>query len=422
MNRPAPCLTPRLVVLTLSLLGAAGPRPASAGPEPFPPARAAEDLPPTLRSGDGFKVRDAGISDAFLTTWEMESDYGLFLCPSSRLLEVRVREVSVMAKLAKSNPEDEVVRGLQNGLVAIPTSVVRIVEDPVAVGEGVVTGAKRTLGRIGDAFGKRKATGYEDSGADAFLFSSEKRKVAAELGVDVYSTNSKLQEMLTGVAKARRAGGFGVDLAKSAVPGGAGTALSGLSFTSDMTSLLRDRTPAELDRLADEKMAAAGVMPSLRRAFLGNRALSPRHRTSISDAVARLKGVENAGALVEAANETRTEAQALLHEEQAVFLAERHATADPIASLDATGGIVAAFTRTGAMVVPLPIDAIALVPEVEIAADALLSMPAAAGATSRTLLVTGKVTPAARAYLESRGFAVRTGPLRSSEAAGAPGR
>ena len=255
MNRPAPCLTPRLVVLTLSLLGAAGPRPASAGPEPFPPARAAEDLPPTLRSGDGFKVRDAGISDAFLTTWEMESDYGLFLCPSSRLLEVRVREVSVMAKLAKSNPEDEVVKGLQNGLVAIPTSVVRIVEDPVAVGEGVVTGAKRTLGRIGDAFGKRKATGYEDSGADAFLFSSEKRKVAAELGVDVYSTNSKLQEMLTGVAKARRAGGFGVDLAKSAVPGGAGTALSGLSFTSDMTSLLRDRTPAELDTMRAIKHA-----------------------------------------------------------------------------------------------------------------------------------------------------------------------
>jgi len=422
MSHLAPRMAPGFIALALAALGTVGLRSASADTEAFPPARAAEDLPPTLRSGDGFKVREPGISDAFLTTWEMESDYGLFLCPSSRLLEVRVREVSVMAKLAKSNPEDEVVKGLQSGLVAIPTSVVKIVEDPLAVGEGVVTGAKRTLGRIGDAFGKRKATPYEDGGADALLFSAEKRKVAAELGVDVYTTNSKLQEMLTGVAKARRAGGFGVDLAKSAVPGGAGTALSGLSFTSDMTSLLRDRTPAELDRIADQKMASAGVMPNLRRAFLSNRALSPRHRTSIADAVARLKGVEDSGALVAAANEARTETQALLHEEQAIFLAERHASADPIASLDVTGGIVAAFTRAGAMLVPLPVDVVALVAEVETAADALLAMPGAAGTTSRTLLVTGKVTPAARAYLESRGFVVRTGPLRSADAPGPSGR
>ncbi len=413
-----PSLPRPLAGLVLALLLVVGRPAVAADPEPFPPARAAEDLPPSLRAGDGYRVRETGVSDAFLTTWEMETDYGLFLCPSSRLLEVRVREVAVMAKLAKTNPEDEVLQGLQSGLVAIPTSVVRILEDPLAVGEGVVSGAKRTLGRIGDAFGKRKATSYEEGGPDALLFAAEKRKVAAELGVDVYSTNSKLQTMLLGIAKARRAGGFGVDLAKSAVPGGAGTALSGLSFTADMTSLLRDRTPAELDRVADEKMAAAGVMPSLRRAFLANRALSPRHRTTISDALSRLQGVVNAGALVEAANETRTEAQALLHEQQALYLADRHAGPDPIASLDASGGLVAAFTRTGAMLVPLPIDAIALVPEVDVAAEALLAMPPAGAATSRTLLVTGKVTPAARAHLEARGFVVRTGPLRTGDASG----
>jgi hypothetical protein len=197
-----------------------------------------------------------------------------------------------------------------------------------------------------------------------------------------------------------------VDLAKMAIPGGAGMAVSGLSTTSDMTTLLRDRTPAELDDAADDAMAKAGVDAALRRRFLATRALSPRHRTVISGVLARLGGVANAGALVAAASESRTEAQAFLHEDQALALLARQGPADPIVALDAAGGIVAAFARSGAMVVPVPVDVVARVPEVEAAADALLAMPGADRAPSRTLALAGTATPAALAYLRSRGFEV----------------
>jgi hypothetical protein len=191
-----------------------------------------------------------------------------------------------------------------------------------------------------------------------------------------------------------------------AIPGFAGTAVSGLSTTSDMTSVLRDRTPAEIDRLAGEKMAKAGVMPQLQRQFLANPWLSPRHRTTIADAVGRLAGVGNAGALVAAAVESRTEAQALMHEEQAAYLANLLTAPDPIARLDVTGGVVVAFTKSGAMLVPVPVDVVALAENVDVVVDALLAMEGAATAPQRVVWLTGRATPRAVEYLRSRGFEV----------------
>lgn len=381
---------------------------AEAGPayEPFPPARASQTLPPDLQRQAAFTVRENGTTEAFLTRWDLESQYGLFTCPSRRLLEVRIREIRAMATVIASDPSNEALKGLQSGLAAIPTAAVNLIEDPVGTFEQAAEGAKRTLGRVGGLFSKRKSTDYEDKGAESFVIASEKRKVAAELGVDVYSSNPKLQQFLSEIAKARRAGGLAVDLAKMAIPGGAGTAVSGLSTTSDMTALLRDRTPAELDDAADDAMSKAGVDAGLRRRFLATRVLSPRHRTVISGVVARLAGVSNVGALVAAAAESRTEAQAFLHEDQSLALLRLHGTGDAIAALDAVGGIVVAFTRSGAMVVPLPVDVIALVPEVEVAANALLSVPGADRAPSRTLSLAGTATPAAIAYLRSRGFEI----------------
>ncbi|MCC7138095.1 MAG: hypothetical protein IT460_06650 [Planctomycetes bacterium] len=398
-----------LVVGLLLVLGSAAPSARGEDAlawESFPVLRATEMIEPALREGPGFRVHDAAVSDAFVATWELETPYGLFLCPSLRLLQVRVRELAAIQRAAAAAPEDEVLRGAQSRLLDIPTAAVKLVEDPLATLEGVGKGAERTLGRVGDLFSKRKKTKYEDGGVDAFLFSAEKRKVAAELGVDVYSTNSKLQSFLGDIAKARRAGGFAVDLAKSAVPGGAGTALSGLSTVGDLTTLLRDLTPAELDRVADDKLTRAGVDAFLRRQFLSTRALSPRHRTTISAAVEALAGVRDLDALVSAACESQTEVQALLHEEQAAYFVRQHRSDDPLVSLDASGGLVAGFCRSGRMLVCAPVDVLPLVPDVVSAADALLAMPAAAGATSRTVWINGRVTPKAAAYLASRGFSV----------------
>jgi len=375
------------------------------GSEPWPSVRATEALDPVLRSGEGYRVREEGRTDAFLTTWELETDYGLFVCPSRRLLEIRVREVAAMRALLKSGGDEaQFLSGLQTRVADVPTAMVKLVENPLGTVEGAAEGAKRTLGRVGDMFGKRKETKYEAGGVESALFAQEKRKVAAELRVDVYSTNTKLQTILDEVAKARRAGGFGVDLAKMAIPGFAGTAVSGLSTTSDMTSVLRDRTPAEIDRIAGEALGKAGVMPQLTRQFLANPWLSPRHRATISDAVGRLARVGNPGALVAAAVESRTEAQALLHEEQALFLASRLTVPDPVVRLDVTGGIVVAFTASGAMLVPVPVDVVALAENVDAVLDALLAMDGADAAPSRVIEATGRATPRAVERLKARGF------------------
>jgi hypothetical protein len=391
---------------TLVLLGAGAAR---GGPpeadEAVAPQRSADALPASLRDGPDFHVRADGVTEGFLTRWELESRFGLFVCASRRLLEERVHEVETMAKAVGRSGESEAIAGLRGRLEQMPTTAVKLVEDPVATVGGALEGAKRTLGRVGDLFSKRKASEYETAGPDNLLFAAEKRKIAAELGVDVYSTNAKLQEFITELARARRMGGLAVDLAKMAVPGGAGTAVSALATTADATAIVRDSTPAEVDRFADEALDRAGVARPLRQAFLSNRALSPRHRAAIADAARRLAGVQNLGALVSAASESGNEAQALMHEQQALYLAAHHA-AEPLASLDASGGLVAAFSASGRMVVPVPVDVVSYNADVVAAVDVLLTMPGAANAPVKTIWITGKATPRARALLESRRFTV----------------
>jgi hypothetical protein len=121
--------------------------------------------------------------------------------------------------------------------------------------------------------------------------SEAKRKIAYDLGVDVYSSNRVLQNELDGLSKAQALGSLGVS---AAIPYGGGTVvgISRMSQTAgDVNRLLRDETPSGLRNLNERKLQAMGVDRSLTERFLNTTQLSPRHKTMIVASLERLSGV-----------------------------------------------------------------------------------------------------------------------------------
>jgi len=398
------------VVGLASILGAAGAVRAEDAAPTFetggPTISAKELLEPDQLTGPGWTVRDAVHVSGVLGTFEIESKFGLFVCPSRRLAIERIREITVMGRVAKKDSNDEFLKSLGNRLEQVPNGLVELVKDPEGSLDEMGKSAERTFGRVKDLFGGHKKTKYEDGGAEQMLIAGEKRKLAAELGVDPYSTNPKLQSMLGEIAKARAGGKFAVDLASMALPGAIGMVKSVTTFRDDAKSLLRDKTPAELDRINDERLAKMGVPPYVRTPFLGQVWLSPRHKTVIVAALGRLQGTADVAAFCSACLATKDEAQAFLHEEQAGILADHHASIEALTRLDAAGGLVLAFTASGRVVAPLPVDRISWSEEVEDVAQGVLARPGVREAPVRQLLVTGLVTERGSERLRALGFVV----------------
>ncbi len=120
--------------------------------------------------------------------------------------------------------------------------------------------------------------------------SDAKRKIAYDLGVDVYSSNRVLQNELDGLSKAQALGSLGVS---AAIPYGGGTVV-GISRMSqaagEVKRLLRDESRSGLRDFNERKLQAMGVDRSLTQRFLNHNQLSPRHKTVIVASLEKLSG------------------------------------------------------------------------------------------------------------------------------------
>jgi hypothetical protein len=157
-------------------------------------------------------------------------------------------------------------------------------------GSVLVTGAQRPA--VG--FGAR-AIGFSDSHAgsdaedskikDLIGFSKTKREYAYQLGVDAYTDNQKLQDRLNEIAWAGYAGGLTWAAAMSAVPGGAGLAITISGTHKLLNEVFRATPPADLRRANGDKLKAMNVHPEVADAFLNNSVYSPYYQTLLVNAL-----------------------------------------------------------------------------------------------------------------------------------------
>src|SRR5438034_8175058 len=233
------------------------------------------------------------------------------------MLLQRLKEIYAIARLREVSRTDEFKRSLVAAAKSPLNSAKNIARDPAQAISNVPKGVMKFLGRAKQTVENVGKGGGEDDGGgnrtkDVIGKSDKKRKIALQMGIDPYSTNTVLQKELDDVAWASWAGGFTFSVATFPISGPIEAALTVTNLNSTVEELLREKSPSELEQINSSTFRAMGGSASDTDRILHGGAFTPTQSTTFAVNLKALKGVTNRGAFVKvAAQKSSTDADAL---------------------------------------------------------------------------------------------------------------
>ena len=235
--------------------------------EELPELKASEILKPELLKGPHFVVRDPVPTGSGMNQFTIDSDFGVFEADGNEMLLQRLKEIDAIARLQEVSRTDEFKKSLVAAAKSPLNSARNIARDPAQAISNVPKGVMKFLGRAKETVENVGKGGSDDAGEgsrmkDAIGYSDKKRKIALQMGIDPYSTNTVLQKQLDDVAWASWAGGFTFSVATFPISGPIGAALTVTNLNSTVEELLREKSPAELEQINRSTFRAMGASAS----------------------------------------------------------------------------------------------------------------------------------------------------------------
>jgi hypothetical protein len=370
---------------------------------------ASKILPPELFAGPNHRVEEKVTNDGYLNTYRVGSKFGTFTAVSTAMLRKRISEINALVVMEKIQGTKEFTASLKEAGADTLAGFKNLVTSPVQTVSGAVSGLGVAIRRAGDNLTGPKRSDSEDSRVkDLIGFSKTKREYAAQLGVDVYSDNEKLQERLNEIAWAGYGGGMTWTAAMAAVPGGAGLAITVSGSHHLLNELFRTTPPVDLRRMNGEKLKAMDVHPEIADAFLNNSFFSPRQQTLLVNALEEMKGVANRAAFIRFAAATQNPNLASFRQRQAEMYAGYHRLVAPLESFLSLDGLPAARTTNGDLVFNSPLDHLVWTEPIGKFITAVNKLVQETGGIKGTQFwVTGTLSPRAKKEIENRGWRVQ---------------
>lgn len=385
--------------------------PATAAQYESPPVlRAGDVLSAELRKGAHHSVADKVPNDGFVNTYQLRTSYGDESVRTTLMLRLRANEAEAIAKIKALAESDEFKEGLGEGVGDVAAGFKRLAEDPGGAVKGAASGVRKMFDIAGEAWQSRdtQKTGIGDLAKNVSGYSKVRRELAAELGVDPYSSNAVLQAELDRVAAAAFQGGFAVTLAKMLVPGGLGLVVGAASWTQSLNELVITSSPTELRIINREKLLAMDVNPDIAELFIDNPAFTPTSQTFLVGALEQMKGTEGRQAFVKYAIPTAEEELALFRMRMAQMYTNYHKEVRPIVRFVSAGKMVAAVTSDNKLLITAPVDHLAWTQTLDGFVTLLAELSAKGGEpAARELWLSGTVSKRARSEMDKRGWSVR---------------
>jgi len=413
--RPSRLLTTPtlLALLTLPLLAQQSElptsQPANQSLEQPPILKASEVLKPAILRGPNHTVQENIPTAGFLNHYTVLTNSGTYQIKGNALLAKRVHEFNAMSALANIQKSDEFKKSLASAAKMPLKMVENLIDDPSGTAKQIGEGAKRFVHRAGEIFQRKgKKTKEEDNAFQSALgFSKEKRKICWDLKVDPYTTNQALQEKLDDLAWATFAGSFTVRLGMLAIPGGAGTVISGVSTSSTIAESIRDNSPADLSAINRELLTSMGVGEQLIEAFIGSKDLSPTQQTIIARKLSEIQRAQGRDAFLSMCLSARSEADGIFFARIAQLMQAYHTKKSPLVSIFNLYGLPAAYTQDQTLIIPLELDYGSWSQDSSKLAAAIgtYQIPGKE-IKQRQLVITGKISPMAKEGLSKSGIEV----------------
>ncbi len=373
-----------------------------------PVLSASKILPPELLSGPNFRVQERVTNDGYLNIYKIDSKFGTFTAVSTALLRKRIGEINAMVVMEKVQGSKEYIDSIKEGGLDAMTSALSLMTRPVQTLSTAVQGLGSAFSRVGESlFGAKRSQSEDSRIKDAIGFSTTKRQYAYQFGVDVYSDNQKLQDMLNKISWAGYAGSLTWSAAMAAVPGGAGIAMTVIGTNKLLDQVFQNMPPVELRKMNMDKLNAMGVNPEIADAFINNTIFSPREQTLLVHALGEMNGVTDRGAVVRLALPSKNSTVAFFRQRQAQMYAGYNKSVAPLASFTSLGQFAVSQTTNGALVVNLPLDYLVWTEPMAQALTAgnqlVNTLP---GIKEKQLWFTGTLSPRARKEIGSRGWQI----------------
>jgi len=345
--------------LVLSLATCAGAADAGPGTEPYEqwePRSAKTFLPSHFLSSPHHRVADEVVTVGYQDNFVVESDFGRFRVRGDAMLRRNVREIHALAAMAEVTRTEAFAQAAAETLKSPFAAAQALVTHPADTVSGVpqgighiFTSLEQTI--VGDA------SEYEDSEVTAMLTVSKfKRQYASDLGIDVYTSNKRVQEELNRIGWASALGNLAPGVLTLPASAPAIAVAKGFGWVETFNEVLQEKTPGTL-RAEDEAMLKEmRVDPELIERFLDQPVFSPRHETVLTRSLYSLKNATGRELLIRAAVRARNEGDAFFFQQVAEMLAGYNREKSKIKSLHPLAQMVAARAENGHLVLVVPGD------------------------------------------------------------------
>jgi hypothetical protein len=362
------------------------------GAPTFSAAQAIQGVP---LHGVDYSIGDHVPVENFQYVFSVNTKWGPFRVKGSDLLRVRLREITATEKLEEVNGAETAVKSAGRTALA-----------PLNTAKDLVTQPAQTIGDtvrgVGHIFGTARATmNATDPHGDRIIASvtggaSARRKQAFNLGVDPNTSFPPLADQLKRVATASAVGETSANVGMSFVAGPAGYAIGAAGTVGQVREMLRDKTPADLEKEGRDLLAAMGVSPGTMNAFYANPNLSPTDKIVIVKVLESLGGVQGRELFVAGAAKAPSVEMGFFYRHQAMLIQQYAKRISPVRGFVSLGRAPMLMTATGTVSI-LPVDYLNWsAPLTQIA-------PASQGGE---LWITGKASPMATSQLSALGWKV----------------
>lgn len=267
------------------------------------------------------RVDSVEINNGFYE-FQLESDIGNYKILSLAVLKKRVNEIKILSRALEQYQiqNDAFSDELRSQLTLSDESAVAIITSPFKTAKQLAGQLTRNLNATlegEDPFVRDRTKQYSLSEPTDPTKATHKRNIAFQLGLDMYSSNYKVQSFLNAVANARSSGkisagvGLNNDFANTRKQS---------KLDLKVRYLLKNKTLAELNENNVDVLLKLGINKKLIKAFIDHAVLSPTSKTTITTYLSGLEEVARLDSYIEVVLTAEDEVVALIDEQLSKML------------------------------------------------------------------------------------------------------
>jgi len=234
-----------------------------------------------------------------MDNFTVNSNYDVFEVTGGQALMKLIGEIGAITALQEMKDSDIYIKAAKEAGKAPLVFGKNLVTDPVDTVTGVPKGVGRMFSNAYKGMTSKNDPGEDDTAKSMLKVSECKRGYAAELDVDVYSSNKALQKELNSVGWACAAGGLSLSVLTMPISNPALKVAKNLGAAQNLNNVMKDNPPSRLRTVAEEKLKEMGVSEELTKEYLDSEVYTPRHDTIIVGSLMKLEDAEGRDNFIE---------------------------------------------------------------------------------------------------------------------------